>query len=338
MRALSSARSRNRVRKGENDSMKKRALGRTGLMVSEIGVGAWQLGGPLLLDGKVDGHPDVGKEKAIALIRACGQRGINFIDTAEQYGAGESERRVGEAIAGQRDRWVVATKFGAMVGPGGERVSDVTAARVPVSLEGSLRRLRTDYVDVYLYHVPPDPKEAEGVARYLDQAKREGKVRAVGISTDRIEACRLLLDVGGLDVVELPQNILEPRKELAAFLAEHQLGGIVRGAFAHGRLSGKYFHAPPRFAPEDIRGNWYPADRAAAEFGRYAVFEELVTPSRSMVQLALRYLLDRPTTGTIILGAKTLAEYETAIAASELPGLAETENARLGALRDRLLI
>ncbi len=305
-------------------------------MVSEIGVGAWQLGGPLLLDGKTDGHPDLGKEHVTALIRGCGERGINFIDTAEQYAAGESERRVGEAIAGQRDRWVVATKFGALVGPGGERIGDASAARAPVSLEGSLRRLRTDYVDVYLYHVPPDPKEAEGVARFLEQAKRDGKVRAVGISTDRLEPCRSLLALGGLDAVEFPQNILEPREELTAFLSEHHVGGIVRGAFAHGRLSGKYFHRPPRFAPEDIRGNWYPADRAAAEFGRYAVFEELVTPSRSMVQLALRYLLDRPTTGTIILGAKTLAEYETAIAASELPGLDASENARLEELRHQV--
>ncbi len=222
--------------------MKKRALGRTGLMVSEIGVGAWQLGGPLRLDGRTDGHPDLGRENVLALIRACGERGINLIDTAEQYGAGESERRVGEAIAGQRDRWVVCTKFGALVGPRGERITDVSAARVPLSLEGSLRRLRTDSIDVYLYHTPPDPKEAEGVARVLETAKRSGKVRAVGSSTDRLDQCRFLLGLGCLDVVELPQNILEPREELTAFLAANGIGAIVRGAFAHGRLSGAGRH------------------------------------------------------------------------------------------------
>src|ERR1700722_7813944 len=97
--------------------MKYRNLGKTGLAVSEIGVGAWQLGGPLLLDGKMDGHPDVGEDFAIDLIhRAQDELGINFIDTAEQYGAGESKRRVGKALRGRRDKWVVSTKFGMQVG------------------------------------------------------------------------------------------------------------------------------------------------------------------------------------------------------------------------------
>jgi aryl-alcohol dehydrogenase-like predicted oxidoreductase len=316
--------------------MERRALGRTNIVVSEIGVGAWQLGGPLLLDGKVDGHPDLGREHVVSLIRRCGELGINLIDTAEQYGAGESERRVGEALQGQRDRWVISTKFGAIVGPNGERIRDVSAKRVPVSLEGSLRRLQTDHVDVYLYHQPPDPAEAQAVARVLERAKRDGKVRAVGISTDDLETCRLLHALGCLDVVQFPQNILEPREALVAFLAEHGVGGIVRGTFAHGRLSGKYFHEPPRFAPDDIRGNWYAPDRAGAEFARYAVFEELVTTTRSMPQLALRFLLDRPTTATIILGAKTVADYESAIAATEMPPLTKAESQRLAELRASL--
>ncbi len=316
--------------------MKRRVLGRTGIEVSEIGVGAWQLGGPLVLDGKVDGHPDVGREAAVELIRRCGDLGINFVDTAEQYGAGESERRVGEALLGQRERWVICTKFGALVGPGGERINDASARRVPVSLEGSLRRLRTDYVDVYLYHVPPDRLEAEGVARELERAKREGKVRAVGISTKDAESCRFLLGLGVLDVVQFPASMLEPRDDLAGLVAEVGAGGVVRGAFAHGRLSGRYFREPPRFAPDDIRVNWYPPQTVAAEFARCVAFEELVTAARSMPQLALRYLLDRPSTHTIILGAKTLADYETAVAATGLPPLTRAEQRRVREIRDRL--
>jgi aryl-alcohol dehydrogenase-like predicted oxidoreductase len=316
--------------------MKMRRLGRTGIEVSEIGVGAWQLGGPLILDGKQDGHPDVGKEAAVALIRHCGELGINFIDTAEQYGAGESERRVGEALAGQRDRWVVSTKFGALVGPAGERINDVSASRVPLSLEASLRRLRTDWIDVYLYHVRPDPNEAEAVARYLERAKKEGKVRAVGISTDDLETCRFLHGLGVLDVVQFPQNLLEPRLALTEFLAEVDAGGIVRGAFAQGRLSGRYFREPPRLAADDIRVNWFAAEKIGAEFSRYAVFLELVKASRSMPQLALRYLLDRPTTHTIILGAKSLDEYQHALAATELPALSAEETARIGELSTAL--
>src|SRR5229473_1328492 len=116
--------------------MKYRILGKTGLKVSEIGVGAWQLGGPLTLDGKADGHPDLGREFSIDLIRKCGDLGINFIDTAAQYGNGESERRVGEALKGRRDQWGLSTKFGNQVGPRVERVKDASAGRLPISLEG----------------------------------------------------------------------------------------------------------------------------------------------------------------------------------------------------------
>ena len=98
--------------------MELRALGGTGIEVSPITIGAWQLGGPLFFDGKPDGHPDPGKESVIRMIHELGDLGVNSIDTAEQYSAGESERRVGAALKGRRDRWVVSSKFGYRVGPG----------------------------------------------------------------------------------------------------------------------------------------------------------------------------------------------------------------------------
>jgi aryl-alcohol dehydrogenase-like predicted oxidoreductase len=101
--------------------MKYRALGKTGMQVSEIGLGAWQLGGPLTLDGKADGHPELGREFCINLIRQCGDLDISFVGTAEQYGNGESERRVDQSLKGRRDQWIVSTKFGNQVGPNGER-------------------------------------------------------------------------------------------------------------------------------------------------------------------------------------------------------------------------
>jgi aryl-alcohol dehydrogenase-like predicted oxidoreductase len=314
--------------------MKYRTLGRSGLSVSEIGVGAWQLGGPLKLDGKTDGHPDLGREHAIDLIRRCGEMGINFIDTAEQYGNGESERRVGEALKGQRDRWIISTKFGAQVGPNGERLNDVSAKRVPISLEGSLRRLQTDYIDVYVYHTAPDPHEAIAVAAFLEHAKRQGKARSVGISTNDLQQIEMLHSLGCLDVVQFAQSMLTGHEELTAFLGQHHIGGVVRGAMAGGRLSGKYFHKAPVFPPDDIRSVWTPpGSEATMDYTRCAVFEELLTPSRSMVQLALRYLLDQPTTHTIILGAKSVAEYRDAIGATELPALTEQEQRRIEELR-----
>jgi len=316
--------------------MRKRVLGRTGLEISEIGVGAWQLGGPLVLNGKADGHPDPGREHVISLIRQCGEMGLNFIDTAEQYGAGESERRVGEALKGQRDRWVISTKFGALVGPRGERVDDASAKRVALSLEGSLRRLGTDRIDVYLYHVTPDRKQADAVAKFLESARHKGQVRAVGISTNDLEQVRMLHELGCCDVVEYERNMLRPEEGLTAYLREHNIGGVVRGALAAGRLSGKYFRRPPELSAEDIRSTWFAGQDVGKEFRRYAVFGGLVRPGRTMVQVALRYLLDDPATHTVVLGAKSIDEYRDAVAATELSPLTEGERRTIAELRRRL--
>ena len=281
--------------------------------------------------GKVDGHPDLGRDFCVRLIREAGELGINFIDTAEQYGAGESERRAGEALEGRRDQWVLSTKFGAQVGPNGERINDVTAKRVPVSLEGSLRRLRTDYIDVYIYHTPPIPAEAEEVAKFLQRAKTEGKVRAVGISTNDLKTVEYLNSLGCLDVVQYAKNMVTPNRELSGWIDSHKAGGVVRGAFAGGRLSGRYFRQAPEFPADDVRSTRVKAD-AAREFARYAVFEELVTAERGMIQLAMRFLLDEPGTSTIIPGGKSVRNYQEAIRATELPPLTEAERNRIAQL------
>ena len=326
-------------------TLKRRTLGKTGIKVSEIGVGAWQLGGPLVLDGKPDGHPDLGKDFVVNLIRRCGDElGINFIDSAEQYGAGESERRVGEALEGRRDRWIIGTKFGATVGdvktvdgiPSGKRISDVTAKRIPVSLEGSLKRLRTDHIDVYVYHVGPNRDEAEGVARFLESAKKKGQVRAVGISTNNLEHIQYLHGLGCLDVVQLASNMMDPQEKLRSWLAEHNIGGVVRGAFAAGKLSGKYFEKPPQLQPTDVRGNWFDRSKLQADFAKFAAFKEMITPPRSMPQLALRFLLDQPTTHTIVLGAKSFDEYRNASKATELPRLTEQETQQIVRIRQQI--
>ena len=115
-----------------------------------------------------------------------------------------------------------------------------------------------------------------------------------------------------------------------------QIGGIVRGAFAGGRLSGKHFQVPPKFDANDIRAGRTNAV-ALAEFARCAAFGELLSPQRGMIQLALRYLLDLPTTHTIILGGKCLEDYQSANRATEIPPLTKTERARCAALREQIL-
>lgn len=317
--------------------MKYRILGKSGLHVSEVGVGAWQLGGPLTLDGKTDGHPELGRDFCINLIRQCGELGINFVDTAEQYGNGESERRVGEALKGRRDQWILSTKFGHQVGPNGERMRDASPKRVPVSLEGSLRRLQTDYLDVYVWHISPQPGEAEEVAKFLLAARQKGQVRAIGISTSNLADVENLHSLGCLDVVQFPHSMISPPDPIVDFLSKYPIGGVVRGAFAGGRLSGRYFYSPPQFSREDIRSNMpQGTNDLTAEFARYAVFEELLVPGRGMVQLALRWLLDEPTTHVIIPGGKSLEDYRQTIRATELPPLTSAERTRIEELKAAL--
>ena len=123
---------------------------------------------------------------------------------------------------------------------------------------------------------------------------------------------------------------------MAAFIARHSVGGVVRGAFAGGRLSGRYFHSAPKFDPTDVRSARIVGEKAAMEFARCAVFEELLTPERGMIQLALRYLLDEPSMHTIIPGGKSLEDYRQAVRAVDLPPLTPAERARIDQLRTEL--
>lgn len=307
--------------------MKYRELGSTGLSVSEIGIGAWQLGGPLLLDGKVDGHPEIGKDEAINLIRQIGDMGVNFIDTAEQYGKGESERRVGEALAGHRDKWVISTKFGHKVGPNNERIKDTRPEIIMESIEGSLKRLNTDYIDVYLYHTTPVFDRLDEAKAILAQAKEQGKIRHFGISTENVDFVKKLQEESMLDVVQFVNSILNPATETREIIRNNKLGGIVRGTFAGGRLTGRYFEQGFTAHKDDIRSN-FPDD-----YTKYSVYQECIPGGMNMVQLAIRYLLDQvDTTNTIILGAKSASDYDNAIKAVECAPLTAENRARIDEL------
>lgn len=297
--------------------MEYRTLGRTGLKVSAIGVGTWQLSGPLSLDGQADGYADVGRESAIRLIHAGEEFGINYIDSAELYGAGEGERRIGAALQGRRDRWVISTKFGYRQGSQGERITDCSPNTIRNSLEGSLKRLQTDYIDVYLYHHAPDPNLIPESKAVLESLKQEGKIRTYGISTDRPETLIQLVQQDAVEVVMFARSLLVEPKRMLNQIKDHNLGAIVRGAFASGLLSGKYFRQRPQLSDQDIRSHWLNSVKTE----RYRIYEQFVPAGIPMSAFALRYLLDFDTTHTIVLGSKTVAEYQDALKVFELPPL-----------------
>ncbi len=297
--------------------MDYRQLGRTQLSVSPICIGAWQLSGPVFFDGQPDGHPDPGRENVLRLIRQLGDEGINCIDTAEQYGNAESERRVGEALQGHRDVWVISTKFGYRVGPNNQREDDSSAPTIMPSLEGSLRRLRTDYIDVYLYHCPPALDDLVNGRAVLELARQQGKIRYYGISTNNLALLQAMQERDMLDVVQYASNILQPASEIRELLLAHDIGAQVRGVMAQGRLSGKYFAGAPVWREDDNRSNRFKDH----DYSRYAVFASAVPEGYTMAQVAIRWALDQPGNHTICMGAKNLEDYRTAIKAAEMPPL-----------------
>jgi len=232
--------------------MEYRDLGRTGLRVSEIGFGAWAVGG--------DAWGPVEDAESLAAMERAMELGINFLDTADVYGDGRSESLVAKAIRGRRDEVVLSTKGGLMGhhrdpqrGPVYDRPEKVVDA-----LEASLGRLETDHVDVYFCHIWWDTPEAtEAFIEAFDRLKRDGKVRAVGVSTNDLDHIRHFDRDGGLDVVQLDYSILnrEPEREFLPYLEERGLGVLVRGPLRMGILTGK-FSQDTTFADGDIRRDW----------------------------------------------------------------------------------
>lgn len=307
--------------------MEYRILGKTGLRVSVFSIGSWQLSGPLVIDGKPDGFPDLGRDTVISLIQGCGDLGINLIDTAEIYGDGEGERRIGAAIKGQRDRWIVSSKFGLRRGSEGERIVDCHPDTIRTSLEGSLRRLDTDYLDLYLYHAPPQLESIIEGKAVLETLKQEGKLRFYGISTDSAEELQSLVDHDAVDVISCAQSLINYPRKIIDLATTNNLGIMTRGALAAGQLSGKYFHQLPQLSADDFRYN-LPFD-----WNKYQSYENFVPEGASMVGLSLRYLLDLNTTQTILLGGKSLAHYQEAIAAIDLPSIDNNTRSKINRAR-----
>ncbi len=296
--------------------MEQRILGKTGLPVSVIGIGGWQLAGPVTIDGRPDGYPDIGRDAAVRLIRTAGELGVNYVDTAPIYGDGEGERRVGAALAGQRERWVVATKFGMSRGERGQRVRDAGASAIRPALEASLRRLNSDYVDVYMFHSPPSAEQIDAAMGELVRLKEHGLIRHAGVSTaDAGLASRL--SAAGVAVVLYPCSLLTDLPEMRATIQRERLGGVARGVFERGRLrDAAAGAATPQFAPDDIR-----ALDEASRRSRCATFDDIAAAAGGVAALAVRYVLDSPEVHAIAIGGRRIEQFRAAAAAAALPPL-----------------
>jgi aryl-alcohol dehydrogenase-like predicted oxidoreductase len=280
--------------------------------VSAIGTGAWQL-------GVNSGWQGMSEPEALHLVQLALDNGINFFDTAPNYGRGSSEERLGKALKGtNRTKIVINTKFGHTAAG----TTDYSAASIRASLEGSLQRLQTDYVDSLIIHNPP-PTYLNGHSQphyeMLEQLKEEGKIRAYGASLDTYDDMKLLMDTTNSTVIEAFFNILHQDAARAFDMArEKGVGIIVKIPLDSGWLTGKY-HAGSTFT--GVRARWSPADIAtrAALVNRV---KSIIGDGYSLSQAALAFCLAFEAVSTVIPGSLNPEQLQQNLlaAAQPLPG------------------
>jgi aryl-alcohol dehydrogenase-like predicted oxidoreductase len=285
--------------------MKLRPFGNTGMQVSEIGLGAWQLANP---DWGTDDA-----DEARRIVRASLDAGCNFFDTAPGYNRGKSEEFLGQVLKPVRKKIIICSKFGHTAG----WVTDFSAAAIRPSLEASLKRLQTDYIDILLMHNPPremmDGRVADQYAE-MEKLKQEGKIRAYGISLDWQVELELMLGTTKSQAAEVFFNAFYQEIKPAFARAKKQgVGLIVKVPLDSGWLAGRY-RRDSRF--DDIRKRWLPEviERRGALVEKFA---ELVPPGTSMAHAALQFCLAQPEVSTVIPGAKTVRQAQDNFAAAD---------------------
>lgn len=282
--------------------MKYTELGKTGLHVSEIGFGAWAIG------GQAWGN-DITDKNAMAALQEAWQQGINLFDTADCYGDGHSEALIGAFLLGQREKAVIITKGGTNYRVK-ERSKDFTRDYLIRSLDESLERLQTDYVDVYLLHVPNAQWQDEAhVLDTLREIKNSGKAHFVGLAmwgaADTQHALEKDTD-GVIDVLEVPFNILNKSNfEVLRIARERNIAVLTSEPLASGVLTGKY-HAQTDFADGDHRkGFWNDMRWETMESSLREIAACAKEAGMSMAELALAYNLSTPGVTCVIPGGKT---------------------------------
>jgi aryl-alcohol dehydrogenase-like predicted oxidoreductase len=339
----------------ETDSAGKRnvnyrILGKTGLRVSELGMGCSGIGRTM------HRRDDAG---AVNTLRKSLERGVNFFDTAPGYSAGESERLIGEAFKGKRDQIIIASKVGvsdtligriarrqkhllrplrSLFNPRrtvlrrlyqSQRRVDFSRDFVVASLDRSLARLETDYLDILLLHHPT--VEALRLPAFRDtfiDLKKAGKLRHWGVSADTLEQAMMSLEIPDIEVVQLSISMLS-RKPLAAFLAharKKNVGVVSRKVLEQGVLTG---------TKSQTKADWWTYDKA--HLSRLKKYTEqlrfLETDTRTLTQTALLFVRGLEEVTTSVVGYSSVDHLHEIVAAYSLPLLTDEERSRIFSLQ-----
>lgn len=307
--------------------LNKRTLGKTGIEVTEIGLGTWQVGGKW---GTPFDH-----NNADAILNRAVELGVNFIDTADVYGDGESEQAVGRLVRRTKDRIYVATKCGRRFQP--HTNAAYTPAALRESVEDSLKNMGLERIDLIQLHCPPNEvyyrPEIFGL---FEDLRSEGKIGFLGVSVEKVEQAIKAIDYPNVATVQIIFNMFRQRPaDLFFGLARHHnIGVIVRVPLASGLLTGK-FSRETTFHPGDHRHD----NRQGEQFDRGETFAGLAYsagldavdalqnafPEANLVDLALRWVLAYEAVSTVIPGASGVSQVEANVAAAQSRPLSERE-------------
>jgi len=306
-------------------TMNYRFFGRTNSKISEIGFGAWAIGG---------GWGEQSEADSLAALNRALDLGLTFIDTAAGYGNGKSERLIAQVLKDRKEKVMVATKT-PPTGPGGWPPSPYCLAheRYPEkylreNVEERLGNLNTDCLDVLQLHTwtrawnrDPQPFAV------LRDLQREGKIRAIGVSTPEHDQNSVidLMRGGWVDVVQVIYNIFEqePAAELLPVARECNVGIIVRVAFDEGSLTGKW-NKKTKFPPDDFRSRYFQGDRLERSVDRARKIEETLKGTNyTLPQAALKFVLSHPAVSVVIPGIRNVAQAEANCGVSELPAMSD---------------
>ncbi|WP_458628292.1 aldo/keto reductase [Winogradskyella sp. PC D3.3] len=305
--------------------MKYRKLGRTGIEISEISLGTWAFG------NKVYGGVD--EKDGISTIHAGIDMGVNIFDTAPQYGTpeqdGVSEIVLGKALKGKRNKVHISTKFGRnpTIKNG---ASQFYKSRIVDSVEESLKRLQTDYIDVLFFHSPFSPEEInDDVWEGIEQVKKQGKVRFIGHSISMFHQtehmARQWAKESKIDVIQVVLSLMNKEaQQLIEDLQDYPIGVFGRECLANGFLSGA-ITKDTNFAKGTLNAR-YSREEIAERVDQVEAFKFLLRDDiNNMPQAALRWVLDQKGISTVLSGAKNISELKGAVSASEAKPFTETE-------------
>ena len=293
--------------------MEYRMLGRTGLRVSVLGLGT------MVHAGHFGPMKD---EESLDAIDAALDLGVNFIDTSDAYGAGYSETLLGKALKGKRDKVVLATKGGnVMAGPNrGKR--NFAADYIGRVMVDSLKRLQTDYIDLYQLHNPDVEVIRNGeVWELLERSKKEGKIRHYGVSINKVDEGIAAVQNGRSDTIQIEYNLLdqEAAEEVFPVAQKANVGVIVRVPLRRSLLTGKLkLEDQQRFQGEDVRARNFAGEIFQKELEKVERLRFLAKSGRSLAQAAIAFCIAQPAVSVVIAGARNSQQMRENAAAADL--------------------